>query len=119
MSKESIAKIESTFLGVEDHGIFTAMLYVNYGSSGQGIGQYALDSYNESTKQRHGTAYGMEWIRRVLQATGAESWEKVAGRTILVIHENDGWNSKVIGIKPLPTEKGKEFLFDSLKGYNE
>ena len=36
---KQIAKIESTHLGYEDHGILTAHLYVDYGGSHQGIGR--------------------------------------------------------------------------------
>lgn len=111
---ESIAKVESTFLGVEDHGIFTAMVHVSYGGSGQGIGGYALDTYVESTKERRGTDYGMEWIRRFLNAAGVDSWEKLVGRTFIVLKDGDEWTGKVVGIKPLPTEKGKQFLFEDI-----
>lgn len=111
---ETIAKVESTFLGVEDHGIFTAMVHVSYGGSGQGIGGYALDTYAEATKERHGTAYGMEWVRRFLNAAGVDSWEKLPGRTFIVLKDGDEWSGKVVGIKPLPTEKGRQFLFEDI-----
>jgi hypothetical protein len=122
MSEERIAKITSTFLGVEDHGIFTTTLHVDYGGSGQGIGGYSLDEPRHDADGifvgRRGTAYGMEFIRRTIAACGVDSWEKVAGRTILVVSE-PGWHGRVLGIKPLPTERGKPFMFADLHGFRE
>lgn len=119
--KEQIAKITSTMLGYEDHGILTAMLGVDYGTSAQGIGGYCLDESrrdeNDSFVGRFGTAFGMEWVRRTLKACGVDSWEKVKGRTILVFKEDDGWNAKVLGFGPLPTEPGEPFMFDDLAAY--
>ena len=116
MQKE-IAKIERTALGTEDHGIFTAHLFVNYGGSRQGIGGYALDEWvgpRSSEGRRVGTAYGMEFVARIIRACGVRSWEEVAGRTIFVLRESDQWNAKVLGIENLPTEPGERFVFEDL-----
>lgn len=115
-----IAKVESTMLGLEDHGILSAMLFVTYGGgSGQGIGGYCLDEpiHDPETDRflrRRGTAYGMEWVARCLKACGVASWEKIAGRTIMVLKEDDSWGARVLGIGPLPTERGYDFLFSDL-----
>lgn len=112
---EQIAKVESTFLGREDHGIMTAMLHVSYGGSGQGLGGYTLDSpTGDNDRGRSGTAYGMEWVIRAMDACGVGSWEEIKGRTIIVYKDGDEWNGKVIGFGPLPTERGKPFMFDSI-----
>ena len=114
-----IAKIESTMLGIEDHGILTAMLHVTYGDGGQGIGGYALDEpiRDDAGKfvGRRGSAYGMEWVRRCMDACGVDSWEKVKGRTILVYFDDDSRGAFPTGIGPLPTERGEPFMFASLK----
>lgn len=95
MREEKIAKVKRTRLGQEDHGIFTASLDLDYGGSGQGIPHYDL---RECAAQ---------FIEGILRACAVDEWEKVAGRTILAVVE-DGW---VVGIKPLPTEPGKPFMF--------
>lgn len=118
MSVEQIARVESTTLGIEDHGIFTAFLHCTFGGSGQGVGGYGLDEpVHEDGKfiGRRGTAYGMEWITRCIKACGVDSWEKIKGRTIMVYREDDSWSSKIIGIGPLPTERGTPFMFDDLR----
>jgi hypothetical protein len=111
-----IAKITSTALGYEDHGIFTCVLHVDYGGTSQGVGGYALDRYDEDKRVRVGSVYGMEFIARILRAAGVERWEQLKGRTIFVVREHKGWGAKVLGICNLPTEPGEEFLFDSIKG---
>lgn len=111
---QQIAKIESTFLGYEDHGIFTAMLHCDFGGSGQGIGGFSLDSYEEEKKRRVGSAFGIDFIARTLEVCGVDSWEKVKGRTIFVLRESDSWGAKVLGIQSLPTEGKAIFIFDDL-----
>lgn len=76
------AKIRSTTLGREDHGIFTAFLNLDYGSSGQSFGGYALDEWcgpRSAEGRRVGTAYGMEFIAEILRTLEVESWEKLPG----------------------------------------
>jgi hypothetical protein len=81
------AIITSTSLGVEDHGIFSAFLTLDFGGSGQGFGGYALDQHNGKRGQdskRIGTAYGMEFIRRIMDTVGVSKWEDLRGKYIRV-----------------------------------
>ncbi len=112
---ERIAKIKSTFLGYEDHGIFTGILDLDYGGSGQGAGLLCLD-YRDSDSKKHleSTPGGVHrWITGCMRACGVDSWEKIAGRTVIAICEGE-WNGKVIGLKPLPTERGEVFMFSEV-----
>ena len=95
-----IARIESTHLGFEDHGILTAFLQVTYGGAGQGIGGYAI------------TPVAGPYIERTLQACGVDRWERLVGRTVYVV--TDKPSGRVLGIEPLPTETGKPFMFDEV-----
>ncbi len=85
------AVIRSTTLGVEDHGILTFFLHLDYDGSGQGFGGYGLDEpvhENGTFKGRRGTAYGCEAIRRVLEVLGVERWEKLPGTPCRVVAEH-------------------------------
>lgn len=53
------AQIESTMLGMEDHGILTFFLSLKFEGSGQGFGGYAMDSYDKAKKRRVGSALGI------------------------------------------------------------
>jgi hypothetical protein len=114
---EQIAKIRSVTLGWEDHGILTCLVDLDYGGSGQGIGAYALDEPRKDGEGKHigrfGTAFGMEWICRLMRAAGVDSFDKVQGRTVLALLDGDRYG-RVVGLKPLPTEPGEPFIFADL-----
>src|SRR5690348_5448746 len=114
---EQIAKIRHVKLGWEDHGIFTCQLDLDYGGSGQGAGGYALDEARKGGNDEHigrfGTAYGMEWIIRLMRACNAQDFSEVKGKTVIALRD-EGYHGRVRGIKPLPTERGESFIFDEL-----
>lgn len=68
------ARIDGTFLGMEDHGIFTCWLYLDYGSSSQGFGGYFLESKPDM-------------IQKILAVVGVDSWEKLSGKYIRVEYD--------------------------------
>jgi len=83
------ATINSTMLGVEDHGIMTFNLNLDYGNLNQGAGGYALDQYDETQKKRVGSALGMEMIMQLMKVVGVEKWEDLKGKNIRV---QSSWN---------------------------
>lgn len=82
MSEWQIAKIKRARLGYEDHGILTCYLDLDYGGAGQSAGGFALDEFDPETKRRVGTAFGAEFIIRLLRAVGVKEWSQLEGRTI-------------------------------------
>lgn len=92
------AKIDKTMLGTEDHGIFTAWIYVSGSGWCQGFGGFSLDAPRWSggaNRQgkflgRVGTAYGMEFIRRVLDVLEIPSWERLPGQPVRIRRGNNG-----------------------------
>ena len=108
---DMIAKITDTYLGVESHGIFTAVLTLDYGSSGQGTPGYALDGPLVKDGERigrWGIPQGVDFIKAVIRAAGVEKWEDVKGRTVIA---TIGEDRQVSGIRPLPTENGAPMVF--------
>ena len=82
------AQITGTMLGVEDHGILTFMLYLDYGGSGQGFGGYALDCYDKERKVRVGEASGIDLIRGILDTLEVRSWEELKGTHCRVVADH-------------------------------
>lgn len=83
------ARITSTMLGYEDHGILTCMLMLDYGDCGaQGFGGWALDKYVKQIDARVGTEYGMQFIVEILKTVGVEKWEDLIGKHIRVKAEH-------------------------------
>lgn len=108
------AKIVRTMLGVEDHGVFTFVISLDYGGSGQGYGTYALDSFDKAKKCRVGTAFGCEAIMRLLKVLEVKSWEDLNGKYCRVEATWDGvrrighpLNDQWLDLRELAREMGE------------
>lgn len=74
------ARIEDTFLGIEDHGFLTFWLYLDYGGIVQGFGGYVLDRPGEMKKD---SALG--WVvRRLLEVVGVQEWDQLQKKYVRV-----------------------------------
>lgn len=114
------AIIESTMLGREDHGLMTFMIFIKFDKSCScGIGGWALDEYDKSTKTRVFQAKSMEVISKILEVVGVETWEELPGKYIRF--EDDGWGSTITKIGNIIEDKWfdiREF-FTVKKGEND
>lgn len=99
------AKIDSTMLGFEDHGIMTAFLYTMSDGLGQGFGGYSMNG-----------EWGMEFIKMLLKALGVDSWEKLTGTHCRIDASNDKihrighiienkWFEPAVDLKPFELRK--------------
>jgi len=107
---ERIGRIESTMLGFEDHGIPTFFLHFDFGGAGQGFGGYSWGEYNKEEEEMEGTAAGADLILGILKACGVDTWEKIEGKTMYALYDNDRYGQTIEGIRALPLEKGETFL---------
>lgn len=89
-------KISGTFIGQEDKGIFTCFVYVDMDCGCGGFGGYALDEYIKNKKARFGTAYGLEFIKRVLETLDIHEWERLKGTPCRV--ETEGVGGRILKI---------------------
>lgn len=80
------AKITGTMLGVEDHGIFTSFVYLEWEGAGIGFGGYVL-----------GGQSGIDFIREILEVVGVEKWEDLKGKYVRVEMDGLGRPCKGIG----------------------
>ena len=97
------AKISSTMLGREDHGIMTFMIYIDGGSFACGVGGYCLDEFNSATRARVFRAESMEAISKVLEVVGVDKWEDLPGKYIRL--EDNGLGSTVTKIGNIIKDK--------------
>lgn len=104
MSEIKNAKITSTMLGREDHGIMTFMIFVEFDKCvGCGIGGYALDYYDRTLKTRVCSPKSMEAITKILDVVGVDKWEKLEGSYIRI--KDKGWGSTIDEIGNLMEDK--------------
>lgn len=89
-----MATIESTSLGLEDHGIVTAYLHCKWPGGGIGVGGFGLDTPVKDEEgrfsHREGTAYGLDHIMRLAQTVGVARWEQLPGKHVIVLFEGQG-----------------------------
>ena len=88
------AKIKSTMLGREDHGIMTFMICIEFDNDMVcGIGGWSLDEYNPITKTRLFKVESMEVISKIIDVVGVDKWEDLPGKYIRF--EDHGWGSAI------------------------
>lgn len=97
------ARIDSTMLGIEDHGVMTCFLHLRSGASGQGFGGFGLDGpYSEKYKERLPNKLCGFWIKRILEVVGVDKWEDLKGKYIRVDGEDYG---EIFGIGHITDDK--------------
>lgn len=107
------AKIAATQLGYDDHGIVTAFLQLQWPGMGGGFGGYVLHSDHPHSGL---TAFGMQYIRSVLDVVGVRTWEELAGKHVRIAQEPGSNLNRIIGIGHImedrwffPHELGSEY----------
>ena len=83
MTETLNATIASTFLGVEDHGMFVPVIRVEWNG-----GQQALPSYRADTPAGTGCAMGMDFIVQLVSIVGATCWERLPGTLVRIRREH-------------------------------
>lgn len=68
-------RIESTHLGYEGHGIFTAYIQIRLNGGTQSFGGWTLQSK---------TCFGSEFLVATIDAVGVEKWEDLRGKNLRV-----------------------------------
>ena len=102
MERTTLARIREVDIFIEDHGMLTSFLYLDYaepdstlGASGQGFGGYVLGRKTS------------EWIEGCLKATGVYHWHELVGQYVWAVYSP----SKVLRITGI--RSGKTFDPDS------
>jgi hypothetical protein len=114
----TIAKAGKPRISREDHGILTVFLDLDYGGSVQGIPLYALDFWDKDEERRAGHKASIEFIMALMDAFGVDDFSKIEGKSIFALHDapNEGGYGLgyIKGLEPLPTEKGRAFVFEDI-----
>lgn len=97
------ARITSTMLGREDHGIMTFMIYIDAGDFSCGVGRFCLDEFNAAAQARVFRAKSMKAISEILNVVGVNKWEDLPGKYIRF--EDNGFGSTVTKIGNIVNDK--------------
>lgn len=105
---KKLAKIEEATLEIQERGMLNFWIHVNYEEGGiQGIGGIALDTWDEKKKERIGTAYGCQVIRRLLLELQVNDFSEMKGKNIWVLGKGEGFGFNPIGIESLRVDNEK------------
>lgn len=80
--RAEIATVESFHLGDEDHGMFVAAIMFVGPAWGQALPYFSLDEFDKETKERHGTAFGCDYIIECTRRIGSP--EQAKGQRVVV-----------------------------------
>lgn len=106
---KELGKIESAFFGFSDHHILTFMIGFKFGGTGQGFGNYTLDTYDKEKRRRVGTAAGTDLLIKILELFQVDEFSKLKGRYAYAIREKDRWGM-IVGIELPEADGGKRFM---------
>jgi len=87
------AKIGSTMLGREDHGIMTFMLQLDFSGSGQGCGGYSFSNH----EKKGDCSFAIDLISKILDVVGVMTWEELVGTPCCAIYIDCSYDIKGIG----------------------
>ena len=114
------ARITSTMLGREDHGIMTFMIYIDAGDFSCGVGGFCLDEFNTASQTRVFRAKSMKAISEILNVVGVDKWEELPGKYIRF--EDNGWGSTVTKIGNIIDDKWldmRKFFGEERENYTD
>jgi len=89
-----LARVSNYAFEREEHGIFTDNIVFEGSGWGQGLGGYSLDEYDPISKERIGTAYGMDFIIECYKQLGRIG---TIGQQVAVFRSSSGWGGKIDG----------------------
>lgn len=109
---KQLGKAGKPDLSIEDHGILTLFVSIDFGGSSQGFGGYSLDTWDKKLDRRVGTSAGMDWILRLLAMFGVSRLEEITGRPVYALKKSDGWNETIIGLLTPDFDGGRSFIIE-------
>lgn len=103
-----LAKVTDVRLFIEDHGILTLFVDLDFGGSGQSFGGISLDSYDEDLKRRVGHAIGTDFILQMLSLFQVSSLDKIKGKPVYALKEKE--YGEILGLKTPDFDGSTSFI---------
>jgi hypothetical protein len=70
---------------------------INFGGSGQGFGRYRLDTYNDQTGATEGSAFGCDFILRLMKLFKVERFSDIEGKRVYALR-NEAYGD-IVGLE--------------------
>lgn len=91
------AVITNTFLGYEEHGIFTFSIGLKGDCWGVSFGNRALDGWSEKDGERCPQPKSINVLTEILSVVGVRKWEDLKGKYVRVETHGPGGRVEKIG----------------------
>ena len=111
----NVTKVKTSY---QDRKILVLDVFVDLPDGGSlSVFNRALDNYNESKKERQGTAYGCEILRQTLDFFGVDDLSEVKNyKCYLLSNKVHIWSAgDVLGLRQLPFQQYKHNLKEIIK----
>ena len=111
----NVTKVKTSY---QDRKILVLDVFVDLPDGGSlSVFNRALDNYNESKKERQGTAYGCEILRQTLDFFGVDDLSEVKNyKCYLLSNKERIWSAgDVLGLRQLPFQQYKHNLKEIIK----
>ena len=117
--EKKLAKVRSATLEIKERGILNFWVFVDYEDGlSQGVGGIILDTFDSERKERVGTAYGCEMIRKLLLFFDVNNLNDCAGQMVYVTGEGKGLSFNPSGFEHLRVNdkfKTRKINFDEIR----
>lgn len=105
--KKELGKVDAVDLFIEDHGLLTLSVSLDFGGRFQSFGGFCLDTYNEKTEKREGSAAGTDFILSILHLFGVTRLSEAVGKPVYALREGDG--TLITGLETPEFDGGRIF----------
>lgn len=78
----TVATVEKTVLGYEDHGIFSFTVNFAWDGAGQGLGYWSLLWSKKGAPDKD----PLLRLKNVMDVVGANEWESMKGKKVFLLH---------------------------------
>lgn len=109
MDEREIGRVKKVFFGVDDRGLLSFCVDMDFGGCGQAYGHFCLDSWDAEKKQRVGTKVGCEILRRLHAFFEVDELHKAKGQAIVAEREGPGFGSLIQRLRRLDCDGGAVF----------
>jgi hypothetical protein len=105
--------VDDSFIGIEDHGVFSINLNFDFRSTGQGLGHRCIATSREQpdgTYKMIGTAVGCDYIIRLMEVLGVREWKEVVGQRVYCLRDGTSFGS-ILGLANVDDPAGSYIIF--------
>lgn len=108
-NRKELGRVSRVHFGLQDHGILTLDIALDFGGTGQSFGGYALDTWDAAKNRRVGHPAGTDFVLQMLDLFGVQTLDDIKGRTVYALRDD---RSLIVGLELPPFDGGRKFMVE-------